>query len=410
MIKEKYSSRIKETTLSVVQTRVESIRKKDISKTGLRIYKDGYIGVSGAIGDYSEEELEKRAREALDLKIPYDYEISQDKKERMEICPEIIDESQFLNEMETFLEELRNQQPDFSFFHKIRLVDRETSLVNDMGLDLQFKDRYIALELGIKDKASSNLFDAFTGYEGRKYDRNEMIKFTNDICNAYKNKVKLPQGTKFPVIFNASDHLFLKQLMIDLHGQRFATGSSLLSGKIGEQVFNENFTLYQSLNPEDTLKPFFDAEGIVNENYRYPLIENGRLVSPYTDKKIASKYNLPLTGSSAADYDGVPSLAFLNLKVKESDYTLKELLQGQMGILVMIASGGDFTPNGDFGTPVQLAFLFDGEKLIGRLPDIQLSSNVFDMFGKDFVGAGNNNLFPLDSEKYIVMNLNVSKA
>jgi PmbA protein len=56
--------------------------------------------------------------------------------------------------------------------------------------------------------------------------------------------------------------------------------------------------------------------------------------------------------------------------------TMVELLDGQKGILVWIASGGDFTPAGHFATPAQRAYLFDGERLLGRLPEPNLSSHL----------------------------------
>jgi len=409
MIKEKYSIRVKETTLNVVQSKVESIRKKDISKTGLRLYNEGCIGVGGAIGDYDETELEDRAKEALNLRIPYNYPISEDHKEHMDLAKNIIDEEKFLEEMEEMLSILEENQPGLSFFNKIRLAQREVTMVNDKNLDLGFKDNYISFELGFKEKTSANLFDGFVGCEGRYYDRDEFLSHANGICNAFNNKMELPEED-LPVIFASSDMLPLKQLIMDLHGQRFGSGSSLLSGKIGQRVFNESFTLYQSLDPEDTYQPFFDTEGVVNNEYKYPLIENGIVISSYTDKKTAEMFGLPLTGSAAGEYDSVPAIGYKNFKIKESQKTVKELLNGQRGIFVMIAAGGDFTPKGDFATPVQLAMLFDGERFVGRLPELQISSNVFDMFGKDFRGVGKNKVFSLDNTKLMVMDMKVTKA
>ena len=63
-----------------------------------------------------------------------------------------------------------------------------------------------------------------------------------------------------------------------------------------------------------------------------PLIENGRIISPYTDKKTAHKFNLPLTGSASGEYDKVPPLSPRNFKVEASDKTLKELLKGQLAV------------------------------------------------------------------------------
>lgn len=56
-------------------------------------------------------------------------------------------------------------------------------------------------------------------------------------------------------------------------------------------------------------------------------------------------------------------------------------------LFLFVCSGGDWTNEGDYATPVQLAYLMQGGKLIGRLPEFAVSGNVFDLFGKDFVGV-----------------------
>jgi PmbA protein len=40
-------------------------------------------------------------------------------------------------------------------------------------------------------------------------------------------------------------------------------------------------------------------------------------------------------------------------------------------------------------------FLFNGERFVGRLPELNLTSNVFDMFGDSFVGVSRDSLNPL---------------
>ena len=409
MIKEKYINRVKETSINVVQTNIESIRNKDITKTGVRIYKDGFIGVAGAIGTFDEKELEKQAEEALENRISYEFEVTKDKKESLDLYSEIINSNNVTEEIDELLTDLKRAQPHFSFFHKINLVEKEVSLANDMGTDLYYRDKYIEFMLGFKEKSSANIFDGFVGYVGREYDREEILKIINNICNAYGNIVELPEGNSFPVIFTTGDYLPVMKLAEDLSGLKVACKSSLLSDKIGEKVFNENFTLYSSCDPKSGMRPFFDAEGVVNENYLYPLIKEGVVVAPYTDKRVAANFKLKLTGSSTADYDEAPTLGFTGFKVKESEKTVKELLNGQMGVFIMISSGGDFTPEGDFGAPVQLAFLFDGENFIGRLPEFKISSNIFDMFGKDFIGVSKDKVISLGEDKYMLMNLNITR-
>ena len=250
-------------------------------------------------------------------------------------------------------------------------------------------------------------------YSSRKYDKKKILNFWGKILNAHKNNMALPKEGTYPVIFfeHAAFGLGFSKLIEDLNGLSFGSKTSLLSDKAGQKVFNNDFTLYQSLNPDDNIgAPFFDAEGIVNKDYRYTLIENGTVITPYTDKKTAKMFNFPLTGSAGAAYDSIPGICPVGFKIKESGKTIKELLGGQQGILIMISIGGNFTPQGDYAAPVQLAFFFDGENFIGRLTDIQLSSNMFDLFGKDYRGVSSNSLLPgLTNEKLLVMDMKVSK-
>ncbi|EOD01230.1 metallopeptidase TldD-related protein [Caldisalinibacter kiritimatiensis] len=408
MIKEKYISKIKETSVNVVQTKIDSIRRKDIRKTGYRIYKDKLIGCAGAIGKHNQKELEKRAINALNNNIKYPYEISKNIKISEDYSGEF-NEERIINEFEKLLSDIRNQQPGFSFSHKLNLIEKENILTNDNGVDLRYKDKYIQLELVIKDKSSSNLMDGFISYVGREYDNKKILNEVNEFCNAFNNKVELPKNKKLPVIFSTGEQLPMMKFLKDLHGHSFGSKSSLLSEKLNKKVFNDKFTLYQNRNPKETMEPFFDAEGVVNDGYVYTLIENGKILTSYTDKKTSKLYNLPLTGSAGAEYDGVPSLGMANLKIKESEKTAKELLQGELGILVVIAAGGDFTPEGNFATPVQLAFLYDGEKLIGRLPELKIASNVFYMFGDSFVGVSKDTVSTLSNDKCLIMNMEVSE-
>lgn len=408
MIKEKYIQNIKEMTVNIANSKVESIRLKDNTRTSLRIYKNGIIGVAGAIGKYDEAELEKEAMGALKQRIEYLCEPSFDRSEKINKRTEFINDKDLVSEVEEFLNELTAAQPDFIFSNKIILQEISTKMFNDKNLDLEYDDKILEVGIIYKEKTSSNIMDGYFESHGRKYDRKLLLEEANMILNAYKNKVNLPRNGKYPVIF-ASSGIPVGKLVSDLSGHLFASGGSLFSDKLGKKVFNENFNFYQSLDPEDVFNtPFFDAEGVVNNNYRYALIEDGVIRAPYTDKRVAKKYNLDATGSSAATYDGVPTLQLLNFKVKECEKTIKELMGGEMGILIMIADGGDFTNSGDFGTPVQLAMLFDGEKLIGRLPELQISSNIFDMFGDSFRGIGKDMVLPFSNEKFAVIDLNVS--
>lgn len=411
MTTEKLYRRIRETSINIVQTGVESVRRKDISHTGLRIYKDGYIGIAGAIGVRDEAELLKEAEAALDNGIVYEPLPAADLQQHLDAGSDLPEGEELVREAEEFLAVLRKEHPGFIFSNKLNLVQREQSLSNDRGLSLSMKDRFISAGLIFKEKTSASILDGFIEFESRKYDRKQLLAYIGRICGAFREKAELPREGRYPVIFSALAGAPLMKFATELNGRLFAKGGSLFSGQRGKPIFSPRFTLYQSRAAQDNVEVFFDAEGTVQPDFRIPLIKEGVLLQPYTDKKVALEFDLPLTGAAISDYDGVPTLpaSLGNLSVEEGGGTVRELLGGEKGILVLISNGGDFTPDGKFAAPVQLSFLYDGENIVGRLPELQVSSDVYEMFGPAFRGAGKDRLNALSLERHMVMDLTVSK-
>ncbi len=408
MIREYYRSKVKDTTINIVNSQIESIRNKNIDKRGLRVYHNGMIGVAGAIGAYSEDELFKEAQAALEKNIDYPIKHTSDLAISGDYRTEILTPEKLREEIDALLCELRERQPDFIYTNKISLTEVHSILTNNDGLSLEYADNTMSAGIVFKEKSSSSVFDGFLGFQERKYDRKLILDEFDIILNAYKEKVSLPKNGRYPIIF-VSEETPVNKLITDLHADVFTQGGSIFSGKTGQKLFNESFTFGQNLNPENTLNtPFFDAEGTVNKDYKFNLIENGILKAPYCDKKTAHKYGLTPTGSAAASYDGIPQTSLIRPYIKSTAESLKSLLGGQPGILAIVTSGGDFTPNGDYATPVQLAMLFDGERILGRLPEFNLSSNIFSMFGSGFRGVTSNTFFPFSTNELTVLEMDIS--
>ena len=79
------------------------------------------------------------------------------------------------------------------------------------------------------------------------------------------------------------------------------------------------------------------------------------------------------------------------MTLKIGNKSIKELLNGKLGIIPVQAYGGGFKEKGEYTMPVQIGLLTDGEKILGRVPPFTISTNVFDMFGKDFLGVAKFN-------------------
>lgn len=407
MIREKYSIKQNETSLNIVQGKVEAVRSKNIQKTAVRLYDKGKISVSGGFGNVDEEMLTRQAEEDFGMNIAYSPEPEKEHIEKREASADIEDPQELLQESETLLAELRRQQPDFSFSNKISMNKIDHSLQNDSGLDLRDKQTILAFDLLIKEKKSANIMDAFSSYSGMKYDRQEFLRLTNMICDAYKITMELKSG-EYPVVFLEADITYKTKMLRDLHGLLLASGGSYFSDKIGQKIFNENFTVYQTRNPEDGVyKPFFDLEGVSNPDERFSLIENGVIKNGYMSKLYAEQFKMAKTGSAGGEFDAVPNIGIPTLSIKPSGKTVKEILNGMPGLLVILAFGGDFTPEGSFGTPVQLAYQFDGENFIGRVPEFKLSGHINKMFGEGFMGVSIDSITSLEPVRTIVMKMQV---
>lgn len=404
-IAETYRITTDQTAVTVSQTAVDAVRRKSVVSTGVRLYGDGHIGVAGGLGDVDSSLLRDTAAAALERGVPYTgtpgSKLVRHEHDSGEGLPS---EDEFVGEIEAVLEHLRREHPGFSFSNLARRTRTRTSLVNDVGLDLADDIHSVEISLMFKEKSSANILDGGVWIFDRAFDRHAFLDYADMVVGAYGERADLPGG-RVPVVFADTDELPLLKFYEDLHGLRYGSGASALCSRSGEQMFSHDFTLFQSRHRDDTTREFFDAEGVVNAGDRVALIDHGVVVSPYTDKKTAARFDLPTTGAAGAEYDAVPGVSPPPFSLLPSDRTAAELLDGRPGVFIAIASGGDFTPSGEFGSPVQLAFLYDGKRLLARLPEFKLSGNLYRMFGDDYIGVSRDTLHPAGRERLLMMTL-----
>lgn len=384
MIKELYQIKIKETALNVTQTNIDSIRKKNITKSGCRVYKDGFIGVAGTFGEATDETW-ARAIKNLELKIPYECDASKDKKRSRDLRKLNITSEEFVEKTEKLLDSFRKEFPEIIFGNKIILSETEISLKNDAGLDYVNYDEIVNIELYFKHINSINVMDSFVEYSGRdSFDIDKILEEVRQQIKAFNNPVQLPNLEKAIIIADAS---FLGKIYESLNGEKLGRKTSIFSNKLETKAFSDKFTLYSDLSDEGYHSPFFDAEGSILENDNCLLIENGVILRGYTDKKKSKEFGFENTASASAGYDDVPTLGMAKISAKKSDSSFVDLAGDELVIFPVVASGGDCTNDGDFATPVQMAYLMQNGKYIGKLPEFSVSGNIYEMFGEDFIGV-----------------------
>lgn len=403
MIKELYQKTLRETSLNITNGVIDSVRKKNIRKSGCRVYKDGFIGVAGTFGE-PDAKTWAEAEEKLKDRIPYPFEPEKNKKRVRDLRQLHISDEEFIAEAEDLLGILNSEYPDFIFSHKINICETETSLKNDAGLDYVNYDKTVEYILLIKHRKSINIIDSGIMRQGRTLQKEEFIKEARMFLDAFNNEVKLPEHGKIPVIIQPG--ILLSKINESLNSEKIGFGTSLFCDKMHKKIFNSGLNIIQDRTEEIYHTPFFDTEGITMEGDACYLIRNGVMEKAYADKANAARFSIPLTGSASGDYDEVPSLSSADLSIVPGDKTLRELVNGVPAIMVIMASGGDYTNSGDFASPVQMSYLTDGEKIIGRLPELNISGNLYDIFGDDFIGISKDRAFM--GERALVVKMNVT--
>lgn len=396
MVKELYQIKVREIALNITNGEVDSVRKKNVTKSGCRVYDNGCIGIAGVLGEPTEATW-AQAEKALDAGVPYPYEPTAGLV-RTRTLGQMPAEGELISGIESLLATLRAEFPGFVFSNKVKAIEETVSLKNDLGLCLEDVQCSVGIGIVVKEEASANVFDTFISWEGRTLDTEAALNMGRQILRAHMNVIPMPEG-RLPSLFGAATVGGMVGDYLDV--QKLKKGASLLSGKEGTRVFAETFNLSASRDA-DTYVTFFDAEGTTLPNDRLPLIEHGVLLRGIADKKNAADYEAELTASAYGGYDDVPSLGAhpYALPVLPTG-TLNEILNGQDAVFIATASGGDITPAGDFATPVQTAYLCREGRLVGRLPELNFRGNIFDLLGKDYLGCSSDK--PFDDSRLLAL-------
>lgn len=400
---EKIIRKTKSMSVNISSSKIDSLRTKSDTQTTYRAYDNNCIGVAGRIGSGNDEELKQEAIAKLTQGIPYPCNLTGGKK-AVDARKKIIAENAYLKTLNAFLVKLEKEFPDFLFYNKINMTDKDLSYTNSEGADYSYKANNIMVSVVIKDKQSANIMDAAVGVSTNYFDEEKLLEDFRQTLTAFRNKIELPEEN-LPVIIDSSvASLILKEFVAEV----YAGGAGLLKGRLGEKVFSEKVSIILNRDPENAQGiPFFDLEGVVMPDYKTCLVENGVFKKLLTTKRSASMYGYELSGSAAGAYDSVPAISAEGLDFAFTADHISKLTN--KAIYVSIASGGDITPSGDVGMPVQLALLYENGKLVGRLPELMLSGNIFDILGKNFIGSTENSWMKHSKDTLLVTHMDIKK-
>lgn len=227
----------------------------------------------------------------------------------------------------------------------------------------------------------------------------ESLTEAYQFCDLCENIVTL-EGGQYPVLIHPFAFTYLLEpLYSGLSAKLVFDELSPIRDKIGERILSEKFTLYDDpLHQNLTKFGYFDDEGVPFTTKK--IIDGGRLTQYLSNLEYSERLGLEpsgngfrkswLTGSRQLDI--TPSISPTNrvLQAGQEDWRnlLADIKEGLLLVLSVDCWIGNII-NGDFSGTVDLGFKIKDGQLVGRLKNMRISGNVYQMFGEKLVALSN---------------------
>ncbi len=187
---------------------------------------------------------------------------------------------------------------------------------------------------------------------------------------------------RMPVLFAPTGALVLGlPLMLGLNGKNVYTGISPMIGKVGEKLFNDKVTVVDDPIIDGRFgSASYDDEGVAHR--RNVLVDRGVLKGFMYDLKTAAQSGVESTGNGSRGLFSPPGPSPTNLVFEAGETPLADIIGGlDEGLLVenVLGLGQGNVISGAFSNPLSLAFKIEKGEIVGRVKDVSIAGNVYDL-------------------------------
>jgi|GEM_PF-228402 len=280
------------------------------------------------------------------------------------------------------------------------IQEREPEMmVNYLGFAVNEGESFFANSLGVacKERETSNSFwveiskitdGDFFQIGCDKISAEANINYEEIVEKALKMAVwgkqlsKLKSG-KMRVVFTPETARGLIGYFVSAaNGKLVNEGVSKFTGKLGQQIFDRRLTLLEDPRLDwGVASCVLDDEGVLTKPK--PIISSGKVVNFYYDLNQAARAGVTSTGNGFREPYFQADPRVTNVVVSPGDELFEKLLKGENECLVVyqVLGAGQSNPyNGDFQLGVSLGYLARNGEIVGRVKDVSIAGNVFDLF------------------------------
>ncbi|MGE5223781.1 MAG: TldD/PmbA family protein [Omnitrophica WOR_2 bacterium] len=360
--------------------RLKSSQSSQRTEISLKVIVNGKAGASYTTDPEDIDGLVERAMAAVAFGSPalYEFPAAQPAPEVKLFDPEVLNvtRSEMMELGQEMLHVLKDSDPDIVVDAGLQRMRTHEEYANSNGASFsQDGTHYSTYAGGNRTRGTDILMSDFgLASRSRKVDEQAVAREAAHWFQLAGSSATISSG-KYPVIFSPEGLIILLlSLRLGLDGKNVFQGESPLAKKNGVRIADARFTLID--NPLIDYGPAssrFDGEGVPCQVT--PLIEAGVVKNFFYDLDYASRAGVKSTGNG-------PGPRPSNWVIPPGDTSLEAMIAGTSeGLLVHSVLGlGQGNPmNGEFSLNLQEGFKIEDGKLVGRVKDVMISGNVYDL-------------------------------
>jgi PmbA protein len=386
-----------ETPVIFEANRLKSLQSKESRSISLRVFKNGRIGFASSNKPEDVDFLVQSAIETAEFGARANFELpsraSFPTVEVYDAETEKVSLDKMVSLGDEMVSALTGHTPDILCEARISRNTLSVDIANSSGLEAAYNKSGFAVSVeGTVIQGSDMLFVG----EGESschpvLDTTGVLNSVRLQLDRARSLAKITSG-KFPVIFTPDglSSALISPLMAAFNGKVVLEGASPLGNKLGQQVFDSKFNLYD--NATVAFRPGsrpFDDEGVVSG--RLAFVEHGIPKNFYYDLKTAALAGKKSTGHGGRG-GGLPSPSPSTIIIDEGTTSQEKMLSDiEEGLYIealMGATQGNVL-GGDFSGNVLLGYKIEHGKITGRVKDTMVFGNVYDLL-KDIMAVGND--------------------
>lgn len=367
---------------------LKQVKTRQFRGLGLRVVDSGQLGFSSSTDLRNPGAIIERARNSAEFgdKAAFDLPSLPSEVPNVQTADPAVSgvEPEDMVEMgQEALEMSRDANDGYLFEAQLSRKTHNRRVLNSTGLDTSYETTSMSALVGIEHFTDDGLLEV---HEQKNWGR--PFESATDLTEKILEKmdrgstVVEARNEELPFIFTPkAASVILNPVLLAANGKLVQKGSSVLRGKLGQQVIDERISITDdaSIDYAPASGPV-DCEGVPAT--RTPIIEDGVLQNYLLDLQTAGLMETRTTGHGYRSYNGRPSPSSTNTILAAGEHDVGGMYAGlDRGIIVdqVLGSGQSNVLAGEFSVNIALGYLVEQGEIQGRVKDCMVAGNSYEV-------------------------------